>query len=99
MVESKHVFSYQRIIRELTVLHHHGVNVGNLNHSVGTIIKIKNTIGIVLWKNVSKVLNQPLPSTTRVSELLDKMTHIHQTGQMQMVIAPLVNDKELLTAI
>ena len=46
-------FSYQQIIRELSVLHYHGVNVGNLNHSVGTIFKIKNTTGSVLRKNVS----------------------------------------------
>ena len=34
-----------------------------------------------------------------VSALFDKMTHFGRTGQMQLAIAPLMDGKELLTAV
>ena len=95
-------FSFVQIIRELSVLHFHGVNVGNINHSKGTIAKIKDCIGQVLRNKVATKLSEPLKCTGKprpISELFDKMTHIHLTGQMQMAIAPLLNDKELLTPV
>ena len=84
------------------MLHYHGVQVGNLNHSKGTIKKIKDVIAKVLRSKVKAVLAAPLPSTglpRPVSELFDKMTYVHKTGQMQMIVAPILNDRELFSAI
>ena len=95
-------FSYTKIIRELTVLHFNGVGVGNINHSKGTIAKIKDVLGKTLRDHVKKSLSAVLPCTKKprpVSEMFDKMTHFHRTGQMQLVIAPLMNDHELFTAV
>ena len=95
-------FSFKEIIRELSVLHHNGVGVGNINHSKGTIAQIKETIGKTLRQNVRKKLSEKLPATTSlrpVSEMFDKMTHHNRTGQMQLVVAPLMNEHELLTPV
>ena len=95
-------FNFREMIRELTVLHHYGVGVGNINHSEGTIRKIKDVLGKTLREEVRKKLSEVVPCTNQtrpVSEMFDKMTHFHRTGQMQLIIAPLMNDHELLTAV
>ena len=78
------------------VLHYRGFSVGNINHSKDTLKNIKDTISGVLRSKVKKVLSAPLPCTGNpmpVSELFDKMTHCHQTGQMQMIVAPSFNER------
>ena len=45
-------------------------------------------------------INLPATSKLRpVSEMFDKMTHHNRTGQMQLIIAPLMNEHELLTPV
>ena len=59
----KQGYYFVQIIRELTVLHYHGVSVGNINHSKDTLKTIKDTISGVLRSKVKKVLSAPLPCT------------------------------------
>ena len=59
----KQGYYFVQIIRELTVLHYHGVSVGNINHSKDTLKNIKDTISGVLRSKVKKVLSAPLPCT------------------------------------
>ena len=59
-------------------------------------------LGKTLREEVRKRLSENIPCTNQqrpVSEMFDKMTHFHRTGQMQLVIAPLMNEHELLTAV
>ena len=95
-------YSFKEIIREISVLHYNKVLVGDLNHSKGTIARIKDVIARVLRQKLRSKLNSVLPCTGKlrpVMELFDKMTHFHRTGQMQLAIVPMMNDTELLTAV
>ena len=98
----KQGYSFSNINCELCLLARNGVEVGNINHSEGTLDKIKTVIARVLRSKVRGKLSQPLTCTKQlgpVSELFDKMTHLHRTGQMQLIIAQLMNEKELLMPI
>ena len=95
-------YSFTQMTRDLTNLHFNGVEVGNLNHSKGTIAKIKECLASNLRSDIRQVLATPLNCTGKlrpVSELFDKMTHFQITAQMHLIIVPCVNDFELLTAI
>ena len=98
----KEGFSFRQIIRELTRLHFEGVSVGVINHGKGTLKKIKDQLASTLREMVKDKMHEPLPCTGNlrpVSEVVDKMTRIHETGQMSLVITPLMNRVELLTYV
>lgn len=83
-------------------LHTRQVKVGNINHSKGTIAKMKTTISDQVRSAVKLKLATKLNCTGRqrpVQETVNKITHNHITSQMQVCIAPLVNDYELFTPI
>ena len=92
--------SYSHIVGDLANLHFFKVDIGNINHSKGTIKKIKDSIARSLRKYMRKDLKDELDCTKKarpISELFDKMTHNRRTGQMQLAIAPLLNNYELLS--
>ena len=95
-------YSFNEMIREISTLHYNNVLIGDINHSKGTIAQIKQVLGRVLRQKLRKKFASPLPCTKKprpVMELFDKMKHFHRTGQMQLAIAPLMNAKDLLTAV
>ena len=98
----KEGFSLRLIQENICNLHLKGIEVGNINHSTGTIRKIKSSLFLSLKESLKTVMASPLACTKRVRpvcETIDKMTHNHSTGQMQMAIVPLLNNYELLTPV
>ena len=98
----KEGFSLRQIQRELSLLFTRNVKVGNINHSNGTLSKIKKVISGQVKELVKIKLATTLKCTGRlrpVQETVDKMTHNHITSQMQVCIAPLMNNYELFTPI
>ena len=92
--------SFNHLIDDLAVLHHFGLDIGSINHSTCTLRKIKDTLARTLRKFLRVELQRSLESTKKprpLSELFDKMTHNRRTGQMQMFVAPLLNETELLS--
>ena len=63
---------------------------------------MKDMLTNVLHERLKNKMHEPLTCTQRlrpVSEVVDKMTHPRQTGQMSLIITPLMDNYELLTAV
>jgi hypothetical protein len=77
----KVALSFSQIIGLIAILQHFDVPVGNINHSKGTLEKIKKCIAKCLRVDVATVLRTPLECTGAlrpISEVVDKMTLTHQ---------------------
>ena len=95
-------YSFREIIRELCLLQRNKVLIGNINHSKGTIAKIKVVLRMTLRQRVCAKFASVLDCTGKkrpVSEIYDKMTHFSRTGHMQLALTVLMNDRELMTAV
>ena len=98
----KESLNFRQIQRDLYLLHTRKVKVGNINHSVGTISKMKKHLASAVQDLIKSKLKTPLKCTGKLrplQETVDKMTLFHTTSQMQVCIAPLLNEHELFTSL
>ena len=81
----KEGFSTRIIQENICHLHIKNVEVGTINHSEGTILKIRDALAKSIKDALKAELQRPLECNGKprpILETIDKMTHNHNTGQM-----------------